>query len=45
MNGPMNGILNVGPAIDPFFLMYMTGCVSDSDHGHSWEKFSDTDHR
>ena len=33
MNGPMNGILNVGPAIDPLFLMYMTGRVSDSDHG------------
>ena len=30
--GPMNGILNVGPAIEPFRLMYMTtGSVSMYD--------------
>jgi hypothetical protein len=24
MNGPMNGSLNMGPAIDPLFLRYIT---------------------
>ncbi len=29
MKGPMRGILKVGPAIEPFCLMYMTvGCIS-----------------
>lgn len=42
MNGPMNGSLNIGPAIDPFFLMYITGRGQQlMDQGKT---LTDTDH-
>lgn len=41
----MNGNLNIGPAMEPFCLMYMTGDRSAAVKESQWDMVTYTDHR